>query len=72
MDFLIKLIDTVLDEGSILHIWGHSWEIEEQELWMKLEELFSLIASRHPKLCTIGELITEARFSDPEYNATTI
>jgi peptidoglycan/xylan/chitin deacetylase (PgdA/CDA1 family) len=59
MDILIKFLDADLDESSVLHIWGHSWEIEEQELWTKLEELFSIIASRHPRLCTISELVAD-------------
>ncbi len=61
IDFLIKLIDGALSEGSVLHVWGHSWEIEERGLWIKLGELFSLIASIHPKVCTISELIAEGR-----------
>lgn len=30
-------------ENSYYHIWGHSWEIEEQGLWGELEELFKYI-----------------------------
>ena len=31
------------EENSYYHIWGHSWEIEEQELWLDLEKLFIYI-----------------------------
>lgn len=57
LDFLVRLLDTELDETNVLHIWGHSWEIEEQALWPELEELFALVASRHPKFCSISELV---------------
>ena len=30
-------------ENSYYHIWGHSWEIEEQQLWGELEQLFKHI-----------------------------
>ena len=29
-----------LFENEIVHIWGHSWEIEKYNLWGKLEEVF--------------------------------
>ncbi len=29
-------------------IWGHSWEIEENGLWSKLEELFRHLNTSHP------------------------
>ena len=57
MGFLVRLIDTDLDESSVLHVWGHSWEIEERGLWTELEAFFSIVASRHPKPCTINELV---------------
>lgn len=33
------------DDGCF-HLWGHSWEIEEYDLWNKLEELFRIISDR--------------------------
>lgn len=38
---LVHYYVTKIDkEGGCLHIWGHSWEIEEFGLWQKLELLF--------------------------------
>ncbi|MBB1286137.1 polysaccharide deacetylase family protein [Flavisolibacter sp. BT320] len=38
---LLKLVDYYLHkldrEGGCLHLWGHSWEIEQYGLWQKLE-----------------------------------
>lgn len=47
---LVKITEHYLNEieteGGYFHLWGHSWEIEEQGLWSKLEELFAVIANR--------------------------
>jgi peptidoglycan/xylan/chitin deacetylase (PgdA/CDA1 family) len=59
IDFLIKLLDADLDESSVLHVWGHSREIEEQNLWSELACLFSIVAAKHPRLCTISELVKD-------------
>lgn len=33
-----------LKDDNIFHLWGHSWEIEQYNLWKKLEAVFELIA----------------------------
>jgi len=38
-----RYLSFVLTHGGVLHIWGHSWEIEENCLWKKLEKIISLI-----------------------------
>ena len=42
----IELFDRACRTGSIFHIWGHSWEIEKNNGWQKLETVFSYIASK--------------------------
>ena len=32
-----------MNNGGIWHLWGHSWEIEANSDWDKLESLFRLI-----------------------------
>ncbi|MCA9397575.1 polysaccharide deacetylase family protein [candidate division WWE3 bacterium] len=51
-------IDIIEKHGGIWHLWGHSWQIEENGLWDKLEELFQHIASKSSftKL-TNGEIV---------------
>ncbi len=39
---LLKAIQT---RGGCFHLWGHSWEIEQQGLWGTLDEVLSVIAS---------------------------
>jgi peptidoglycan-N-acetylglucosamine deacetylase len=54
------MFDHVLAAGGIFHIWGHSWEIDANNDWGRLEEFFRCISS-HPSVeyATNGEL--EAR-----------
>jgi peptidoglycan-N-acetylglucosamine deacetylase len=34
--------------NQVFHLWGHSWEIEQQGLWSQLESFFSLVAQTIP------------------------
>ena len=51
---LIKLLELlfehILTNGGILHLWGHSWEIEKLHLWGVLEEALSCIANKQEVL----------------------
>ena len=46
---ILKLTDFYLEEvvknDGCFHLWGHSWEIEEYNLWNKLELVFDRIAN---------------------------
>ena len=52
----------VLKFGGIMHVWGHSWEIEEFGLWDLLIEVLSRIA-RHPKITYFTNLETVVALS---------
>jgi peptidoglycan/xylan/chitin deacetylase (PgdA/CDA1 family) len=45
---LIKLLEFYLTHlqlnGGCFHLWGHSWEIEENNLWTKLEDIFKIMS----------------------------
>jgi peptidoglycan-N-acetylglucosamine deacetylase len=41
-----RLFDDVLSEGGIWHLYGHSWEIEELDLWAHLGELLDYVSNR--------------------------
>ena len=36
-------LDFIINNGGIWHLWGHSWEIEANNDWGKLERIFRLI-----------------------------
>jgi hypothetical protein len=40
----------VCREGGILHLWGHSWEIEKLGLWSELEEILRLVSGNSQAL----------------------
>jgi len=42
------LLDEALARGGVLHLWGHSWEIEELGLWPVLDRLLAAAAARVP------------------------
>lgn len=39
-------LDRVVDRGGVLHLWGHSWELEEFDLWDTLSTMLSVVAGR--------------------------
>jgi peptidoglycan-N-acetylglucosamine deacetylase len=41
-----RLFDSVLQNGGIWHLWGHSWEIDELGLWKDLEEMLDYVCKR--------------------------
>jgi peptidoglycan/xylan/chitin deacetylase (PgdA/CDA1 family) len=44
--FAMTMFDQVLTSGGIFHLWGHSWEIEQNSDWERLERVLSYIANR--------------------------
>jgi peptidoglycan-N-acetylglucosamine deacetylase len=39
-------LDYIVQHGGMLHIWGHSWELEEYNLWDSFRAVVKLIAQR--------------------------
>ena len=37
------LLPQAIADNGVYHLWGHSWEIEEHDLWKPLEELFKFL-----------------------------
>jgi hypothetical protein len=62
---LASLTATALDEirrsGGVLHLWGHSWELEEFDLWDMVKVILETVA-RHDDVAyvTNGELMAVA------------
>ena len=47
-DFLAyarSLAEHCVDSNAVFHLWGHSWEIDEHNLWAELESFFSFLGS---------------------------
>ena len=39
------LLNDVQKKGGIIHLWGHSWEIEKFDQWKMLERFFKFISN---------------------------
>lgn len=50
------LADDCAARDDVLHIWGHSWEIEQHDLWRQLDAFLSHVAALQPNPLTVGEL----------------
>lgn len=56
-----EYIDYVRQNGGVFHIWGHSLDVRNFELWDELEDILAYVAAaKNVKYATVGELI-EAR-----------
>ena len=42
-EIAIRTLRFVVKNGGIWHLWGHSWEIEKNGEWKKLERVFRTI-----------------------------
>lgn len=40
------LFDIGLKRGGVFHLWGHSWQIEENNDWEKLERVLKYVSNR--------------------------
>ena len=41
----IETLNFVVENGGIWHLWGHSWEVDENNDWGKLEGIFQMLGS---------------------------
>ena len=46
--------------GTMFHLWGHSWELEEHDLWRDLEDLFSFLRSA----CDPGDFVSNSAMAE--------
>lgn len=54
---LQNMIQKYVNTETVIHIWGHSWEIEKHNLWKDLENFLATVASFHPKTKYVSELV---------------
>jgi len=55
----IKTLEFVIENGGIWHLWGHSWELEKNNGWKRLDAVFKRIKNieRTIKLVNTSELL---------------
>lgn len=42
--FAEHMLESAARSGGVFHLWGHSWEIEENRQWQTLESVFRMLA----------------------------
>jgi hypothetical protein len=48
-----ELLERTLSRGGVFHLWGHSWEIEQERQWDRLEEMLAVMAANKDKLTIV-------------------
>ena len=43
-----SLVTCALECGGVFHLWGHSWEVEREGQWQRLEEILRLLGGSPP------------------------
>jgi peptidoglycan/xylan/chitin deacetylase (PgdA/CDA1 family) len=51
-----SLFDETLSHGGVFHLWGHSWEIEQEHQWERLEALLAIMALHREKFTSVTNL----------------
>jgi len=46
VDLAKLLFDSILEDGGVFHLYGHSWEIDELGLWSDLEDIFDYVSNK--------------------------
>jgi peptidoglycan/xylan/chitin deacetylase (PgdA/CDA1 family) len=60
----MALFDEVLSAGGVYHLWGHSWEIERNRDWDRLERVLEYIG-RRPRAQYVSNCDTVTRSAAP-------
>lgn len=55
------LFDHAVKNGDVYHLWGHSWEIQAQNGWQKLEEVLSYISGKQDVIYMSNQEMAEKR-----------
>lgn len=57
-----RLFDRALAHGGVWHLYGHSWEIEEANLWDEVREMLGYVSHRdHVSYLNNGHLLSARR-----------
>lgn len=61
VEALTKIICQNSKDDNVIHIWGHSWEIEENNLWNELDTMLKFISDVGAQTQTVMDLYREER-----------
>jgi peptidoglycan/xylan/chitin deacetylase (PgdA/CDA1 family) len=46
LQLAMTLFDMALERGGVWHLWGHSWQVEDNNLWADLRTLLKYVGGR--------------------------
>lgn len=59
-ELAITMFEDIKEEGGVFHLWGHSWEIEKNKDWKRLERVLEYISkAENVRFVTNSELAYE-------------
>ena len=59
-DILDRLAEDCAKQNGVLHLWGHSREIEQYDLWQDLDAYFSRLKQFTPVPKTVAESVSDS------------
>ncbi len=70
-DILQSMLRHAAAHGGVVHLWGHSWELESQGQWARLDRVLGMLASyRHmATVATNGQICANLQNQQPALNA---
>jgi peptidoglycan-N-acetylglucosamine deacetylase len=54
-----KLLEKIRSSGGVLHLWGHSWEIDANDDWDRLRKVLRELADQDAVFVTNGQLAAQ-------------
>jgi peptidoglycan/xylan/chitin deacetylase (PgdA/CDA1 family) len=42
----MEMLARTIEQGGVFHLWGHSWEVEQESQWRQLENFLSFASTR--------------------------
>lgn len=69
-DVLRVLLDRAVAAGGVFHLWGHSWELEEHDLWGELESFLAYARDRVPPAQRVDNAASIAAPSEASQRST--
>lgn len=58
---LPRIAEVLSDSDAVIHLWGHSWEVEEYGLWSELETTLERMAGLASERMGVGEVLARSQ-----------
>jgi hypothetical protein len=55
VEFVVRSAELCAKSGGVFHLWGHSWEVEQHQLWQSLETVLRCLGGLASRSVTLAE-----------------